>query len=468
MQTKKQKVKNTTPLIAKQRSYKEITTLLDGQWSESLRSTSSRSMTQLDKALGSPSKKLKVISIGGSNGKSLTINFVTQLLTNEGLKVGSFYSPHFIAYNERIAYNNEQITNNDFADISNEVVNTAASLDINIHAEELLTMTALYYFAQKNIDVAVLEFGHTKNFDATTICTPIISAITRFTDIDEVDQEKVKTCLASFKSIIKKNTWVISADQNKFNLQTIQAMAEEANGKWAMPIRKLANLAYPFEQLHGRCAALAERAAQIFVQEVATSGAIIIQESLLAKPKGQRGRPTLEAKRQSKLNPKKTTEQYWDETLNTLPGRFELIKDTKPMVLLDNASNLDAFKNLLLGVRLLHYDRTLKGLTIIVGCENNNLINTEFYKIIRYFFKKTSGQILFCPVTKDAQNQTEWNVEQITNDTKNVKVKAKSTKTFTQAFDSAKKAVDEHGGLIVITGSRAIISEYWQTKGSKK
>ncbi len=192
--------------------------------------------------------------------------------------------------------------------------------------------------------------------------------------------------------------------------------------------------------------------------------------SLLVKQKGQRGRPTLEAKRQAELNPKKTIDQYWKDTTNVLPARFQLLDKEKPTLLLDNASNLDAFKNLLLGIRLLHYQRPLKGLTLVVGCNNADLNIPEFLKALRYFFKKTSGQVIVCPVTKVPWQggSSSWNVEQITNDIKSMKIKAKSAKSFKEAFLAAQKTVDERNGLVVITGSSAIISEYWKHKGIKK
>jgi hypothetical protein len=101
---------------------------------------------------------------------------------------------------------------------------------------------------------------------------------------------------------------------------------------------------------------------------------------LLTKQKGRRGRPTLEAKRQSEMNPKKTIGQFWKEEHGTLPARFQVLDKEKPTILLDNASNLDAFKNLLLGIRLMHYQRPLKGLSLIIGGTNQDLDFEEFYK----------------------------------------------------------------------------------------
>ena len=454
---------------AKHYTYQDIVTLLDQKWTPSLKSIDSNKLVLLDKALRSPSEKVKAIIVGGTNGKSLTVNFTTQLLKNDGFKVGSFYAPHFISYNERIAYNNESISNTAFTEAAQEVLSTATSLNLDLHAYDLLAMTALYHFAQKNVDVAVLEAPYLSTFDPVTLCTPVISIVTRITNYtSQASKQEIQDAISTIKPLIQKNTWIIAADQNKTTLQAIQELTEQASAHWAMPIRKLAILQYPYEQLHGRCAALAERAAQLFVQEITDQKSI--SESLLAKTKGQRGRPTLEAKRQSDLNPKKTINQYWQETISTITGRFERLDKVKPAILLDNASNIDAFKNLLLGVRLLHYKQPLKGLVFIVGCENNLLLDIDFYKMVRYFFKKTAGQMVFCPVSSDAQYQgTPWSVEQITNDIKHPKVKAKSLKSLTQALEYAKKAVDEQNGLIVITGSRAIISEYWRlNKTSKK
>jgi len=192
---------------------------------------------------------------------------------------------------------------------------------------------------------------------------------------------------------------------------------------------------------------------------------------LLTKQKGQRGRPTLEAKRQSELNPKRTLEQFWKEAqLSTLPARFQLLEKEKPTILLDNASNLDAFTNLLLGIRLLHYQRPLKGLTVILGSNNPNLDMPEFLKLLRYFFKKTSGQVIVCPVEKipGLGGDASWDVEKVTNDIKSMKIKAKATKNFKEAFEAAQKSVDERHGLVVITGSSTILAEYWHLKGIKK
>lgn len=457
---------------SKQRSYSEVIDYLEARWSENQADTTLSALKQLDKAFGSPSQKVPTIVLAGTNGKSLTSHFTTRLLREEGLTVGTFYTPHVLTYNERFSLNNETISNKVLADVANEVINAAEDLELSLNSFELLTMMALVHFKQSNVDVAILEVNENSPTDATNICSAKIIAITRIVDPQASPDAKStdKGLIQEVLSIVKPGSIVISADQSKLNLQTMQDIVTEKGGEWAMPIRKLAPLAYPFEQLHGRCAALAERITSVYINSFANRDAVLVTNSLLTKKKGQRGRPTLEIKRQTELNPKRTIEQFWKETLSTLPGRFQLLEKEKPTVLLDPASNLDAFKNLLLGIRLLHYKRPLKGLTVVLGCNNQELDTHELIKLLRYFFKKTSGQVIVCPVEPmlGHKGHQPWNVEKITNDIKSLKIKAKAAANFTEAFEAAQKTVDERHGVIVVTGSTSIISEYWKHKGMKK
>ncbi len=61
-----------------------------------------------------------------------------------------------------------------------------------------------------------------------------------------------------------------------------------------------------------------------------------------------------------------------------------------------------------------------------------------------------------------------WHIENICNDIKSMKIKAKSAKNFKEAFELAQKSVDERYGLVVITGASSLVSEYWRYKGMKK
>ena len=468
--TRKQTIAKTSLPLGRQRNYSEIIEFLDAHWAISTSDQLAR-IKKLDAALGNRAQNLKTIAITGTNGKSITAHLTSKLLKEEGLKVGGMYAPHILTYNERLTISEETISNKDFTEIANEVINTADSLNLNCNSFELLTMMAILHFTQNEVDVALFETGSSDCIELLNICKPSIVALTRAVDETITDETIVPAELINkMLSIVNTDAHVISADQSKINLQLMLDITKAKNGIWAMPIRKLAQLAYPFEQLHGRCAALAERIADIFVNNFANKDAVVVSDTLLTKQKGQRGRPTLEAKRQAELNPKRTVEQFWKETCNTLPGRFQLLDKEKPSLLLDNANNLDAIKNVLLGVRLLHYQRPLKGLTVVLGCNNKDIDIDGLMRALRYFFKKTSGQVIVCPVASlpSDRGAQSWDVEKITNDLKSMKIKARSSSSFKDAFDVAQKSVDERNGLVVITGSSAIVNEYWNYKGIKK
>lgn len=467
----KQTIKDSVTLD-KQRSYQEIIEFLDAHWQINLGDTQLTTIKKLDAAFDAVSEKTNIILVNGTNGKTLTIHFTAKLLREEGLKVTSFCSPHILTYNELISCNNELISNKLFTELGNMVLNTAEELNLTPNSHDILVMMALLYNKEQQADVVIFEVDHTNQHNATLFFDPKVVGITRVTpdDVLEYDAEKIKTYLIDAITVVKPGTHVVSADQSKLNLQTMSELVEKQHGIWAMPIRKLATLAYPFEQLHGRCAALAERIAYLYVNNFATKDAIVVSGTLLTKKKGQRGRPTLEAKRQSELHPRKTVDQFWKEIEPTIPGRFQLLDKDKPSILIDNADNLDAFKNLLLGIRLLHYQRPLKGLALIIGSDNPDLNVPEFLKLLRYFFKKTSGHVLLCPAkpTPERAHAKSWNIDAIAQEIKNMKIKVKSFDSFTEAFNAAQKTVDERHGLVVITGSTSLVSEYWHYRGMKR
>lgn len=451
--------------LGKQRSYSEVVEFLNSHWQINSKETSVERMKKLDKLFGSPSQKIRSILIEGTNGKSLTAHFASKLFKEEGFTVGTYYAPHILTYNERFSLDNENIQNKNFTEYANEIIEAAEQAKLTVSTKEILTQLAFNYFAKSNVDIAIFESAQGGASDPVSICKPTIVAVTRITanEVNE-DGEAPADILNEYFGTVQKETYVLSADQNKANLKRMEELVEKIGGKWGMPVRKLAPFAYPFEQLHGRCGALAERIVSTYINSCLQDQSLILETSLLAKKKGQRGRPTLDAKRESELHPKRTLEQFWKETSNTLSGRFQVLEKEKPTILLDTASNIDAINNLLLGIRLLHYYKTLKGLTIILAFEKDLLNQEEFLKTIRYFFKKTSGNIVVCPTPEGSS----WDAEKINEEMTALKIKSRAAGSFKDALDFAKKNINERNGLIVIAGSASLVREYWNLKGIKK
>ena len=139
-------------------------------------------MVKLLALRGNPHLKLKVIHIGGTNGKGSTIAFLKNMLEKLGLKVGVFSSPYLIHYTDQIAINGESIPE---ARLESLMADYRSLLE-GEHAQalqgttefEIITAIAYDYFASEQVDVAIMEVGMGGLLDSTNVCQPILTGIT--------------------------------------------------------------------------------------------------------------------------------------------------------------------------------------------------------------------------------------------------------------------------------------------------
>lgn len=128
-------------------------------------------------------KKMKFIHIAGTNGKGSCVEIISNILVNQGYKVGKFISPHLIRYNERISINGKEISDEEMEELIEELKPLIEEFyekeKVKITLFELETTMALLYFYRKNVDFVVLETGLGGLFDCTNIITkPLASIIT--------------------------------------------------------------------------------------------------------------------------------------------------------------------------------------------------------------------------------------------------------------------------------------------------
>ncbi|MBE0429196.1 MAG: bifunctional folylpolyglutamate synthase/dihydrofolate synthase [Thermoleophilia bacterium] len=139
---------------------------------------------KLLKALGSPEKKLAVIHVVGSNGKSSTARMLSEILTAHGVKAGTYLSPHLVGFTERYLVGGREITDRAFEKLITEVSDTAAEVDSRSRSSgpltqfEILTAAAFLYFQQQQVEVAVIEAGLGGRYDATNVTESRIQVIT--------------------------------------------------------------------------------------------------------------------------------------------------------------------------------------------------------------------------------------------------------------------------------------------------
>ena len=126
--------------------------------------------------LGDPHKQLRTIHIAGTNGKGSTSHLIAASLQAQGYKVGLFTSPHLVDFRERIRISGEMISEDKVVEF---VKHNRAFLD-EVHPSFFETTMALafWYFAEQQVDIAVIEVGLGGRLDSTNILTPILSVIT--------------------------------------------------------------------------------------------------------------------------------------------------------------------------------------------------------------------------------------------------------------------------------------------------
>ncbi|HGR2920394.1 TPA: folylpolyglutamate synthase/dihydrofolate synthase family protein [Streptococcus pneumoniae] len=139
-------------------------------------------MVELLALRGNPHLKLKVLHIGGTNGKGSTIAFLKKMLEKLGLRVGVFSSPYLIHYTDQISINGESISEARLealmADYQSLLEGEAVANLQGTTEFEIITALAYDYFASEQVDVAIMEVGMGGLLDSTNVCQPILTGIT--------------------------------------------------------------------------------------------------------------------------------------------------------------------------------------------------------------------------------------------------------------------------------------------------
>ena len=157
---------------------------------------------------------IKLIHVGGTNGKGSTCAYLSSIIQESGYKVGTFTSPHFFDYRERIKVNNNKIEKgfiSKFIEANREIIE---KLELTFF--ELSFGMSLSYYIEKNVDYAIIEVGLGGRLDATNIIDPILSVITNISyDHMEILGNTLEKIAFEKAGIIKRNTKVIIGERDK-------------------------------------------------------------------------------------------------------------------------------------------------------------------------------------------------------------------------------------------------------------
>ncbi len=187
------------------------------------------------KVIGVDYSRKEIIHVAGTKGKGSVSYFVSYLLSKfSGFKVGLFTSPHLLSINERISILKDgiiyNISDEDFAKVASIVRNFIERESVNLTTFDFLTVMAMYYFLENDVDIIVLEVGLGGRLDSTNFCNPKVSVIT-FVDYDHTNVlGKTLYKIAYEKAgIIKPNVFVVSSKQRKVVKDVIKEVSDRNN-----------------------------------------------------------------------------------------------------------------------------------------------------------------------------------------------------------------------------------------------
>ncbi len=119
-----------------------------------------------------PERQFQVLHIGGTNGKGSAAAMTASILRAANIRVGLYTSPHLVDFRERIQVQGEQISESRVVDLTDRFRGDADSTCCPTFFETTTAM-AFKYFAEEQVEVAVIEVGMGGRFDATNVCDPL-------------------------------------------------------------------------------------------------------------------------------------------------------------------------------------------------------------------------------------------------------------------------------------------------------
>jgi dihydrofolate synthase/folylpolyglutamate synthase len=216
--------------------YAELQAELLGRWPENAIDPSLSRISAIMDLLGQPQTAYPVIQVTGTNGKSSTARMIASLLRALGLRTGLYTSPHLIDMRERIEIDGELISAEQFMAVAGDVAPFIASVDASVEADggtpvtyfETLTAIAYAAFADAPVDVAVVEVGLGGTWDATSVCAPQVSVITRVSmDHADILGDRIDLIATEKAGIVKAGSFAIIAEQEPDAAAVIEARIDE-------------------------------------------------------------------------------------------------------------------------------------------------------------------------------------------------------------------------------------------------
>lgn len=381
-----------------------------------------------------------VVQVLGTNGKGSTSSMLSALCHHHGLKTGFFTSPHFTSLQERILLNNSWLSQEDWVNSANKVMEHGGE---TLTYFELLTAMALHLFATNGVEIAVIEAGLGGTWDSTTAITADMHVYTAIgldhmdvlgTNLQEIAMDKA--------GAIRSSAPVITTQQEALAFEPLQAAAHKNNAPFIVADETFNALPENFSlddlPLHGdfqsantRLALTAFRhALPLVTAKVPTAKSVAISPQSLADG----------------------LKKAW------IPGRFQYIPGTPamPPLLLDGAHNPHAMSALGLSLA----KKNIGPAAVIFSC----LADKQPEQIVPHLRALATGPVFVPPLRNNSRAMRPRDLANL------IGLPAETAESFPDALQRAirfrEERFPESIGTdtypILICGSLYLLAEFYQ------
>lgn len=186
--------------------------------------------------LGDPHHHTEFVHIAGTNGKGSTAAMTASVLQTAGYRTGLYTSPHLMRYNERMQIDGVPISDEDFVEAASQVQRVCEQLGGVPIVFEVLTLMALWYFAQQHCDIVVLEVGIGGLLDSTNVIpSPKAAIITQLgMDHTETLGNTLEEIAAQKGGIVKEGTPTVMALQEPSAVAVVQQICDKHHAPLAL------------------------------------------------------------------------------------------------------------------------------------------------------------------------------------------------------------------------------------------
>ncbi len=184
-------------------------------------------ITEILDGLGNPQQSYRCIHIAGTNGKGSIASTLSSILSQAGCRVGLYTSPHLVRFNERITINGQPIADDDVVSAYHAVGSVhRGSREPTFF--EFTTAMALYEFARRQVEWAVIETGMGGRLDATNIIDPAVCVISNVSvEHKEYLGGTIAQIAAEKGGIIKKQVPLVTGVRQKTAVEVIKTIASD-------------------------------------------------------------------------------------------------------------------------------------------------------------------------------------------------------------------------------------------------